>query len=59
MIRILKHGHNADLKTQDATSVRDTVTQILGDIETRGDLAVAEYSSKFDQWSPPSFRLSD
>ena len=59
MIRILKHGHNADLKTQDATSVRDTVTQILGDIETRGDLAVAEYSSKFDQWSPASFRLSD
>ena len=38
--------------------VRQTVEAILEDIGKRGDAAVRELSAKFDQWSPPSFRLS-
>ena len=48
--------------TQPRTSGRDaqvsaSVEQIIADIRDRGDGAVREYSEKFDQWSPPSFRL--
>ncbi|MDP2706878.1 MAG: histidinol dehydrogenase [Burkholderiales bacterium] len=38
--------------------VRRTVEAILEDVGRRGDAAVRELSQKFDQWSPPSFRLS-
>src|SRR3990170_8378221 len=38
--------------------VRRTVEAILEDVGKRGDAAVRELSQKFDQWSPPSFRLS-
>jgi len=31
---------------------------ILADVEARGDAAVRELSTKFDQWSPESFRLT-
>ena len=40
------------------TEVRQTVEAILEDVGKRGDAAVRELSAKFDQWSPPSFRLS-
>jgi len=48
--------------TQPRTSGRDaqvsaSVEQIIADIRDRGDAAVREYSEKFDQWSPQSFRL--
>ncbi|MEK7875881.1 MAG: histidinol dehydrogenase, partial [Pseudomonadota bacterium] len=39
--------------------VRQTVEAILEDVGKRGDVAVRELSAKFDQWSPPSFRLSN
>ena len=39
-------------------TVRATVEGILADIEKRGDVAVHEYSRKFDKWDPVSFRLS-
>src|ERR1035437_5802069 len=35
------------------------VEAIIADIGARGELAVREYSEKFDNWSPPAFRLSD
>jgi sulfopropanediol 3-dehydrogenase len=38
--------------------VRQTVEQILSDVDTRGDAALRDYSERFDQWSPDSFRLS-
>ncbi|MGA6161162.1 histidinol dehydrogenase [Amycolatopsis magusensis] len=38
--------------------VKARVTEIIGDIRERGDAAVAEYSAKFDQWEPESFRLT-
>ncbi len=58
MIRFLKRGRTAEQSAADAGKVRDTVTTILADIEQRGDAALAELSSKFDNWSPESFRLS-
>lgn len=39
--------------------VAQTVTDVIADIRARGDAAVREYSKKFDNWSPDSFRLSD
>jgi sulfopropanediol 3-dehydrogenase len=38
--------------------VRGIVEGVIGDIRTRGDEAVREYSEKFDKWTPESFRLS-
>ncbi|RFA22739.1 histidinol dehydrogenase [Subtercola boreus] len=46
---------NAD----DERAVRTTVEEIIAAIETGGDQAVREYSSRFDHWSPASFRLTD
>jgi sulfopropanediol 3-dehydrogenase len=58
-IQYLKHGRTAEASSQDAASVRDTVTGILADVAARGDAAVRELSAKFDNWSPDRFRLSD
>ena len=41
MIRVLKAGQTVDQKAQDQTSVRDTVTKILSEIEAHGDSARA------------------
>ena len=58
MVQYLKQGKPADQKAEISATVRATVEGILADIEQRGDAAVHEYSQKFDQWDPPSFRLS-
>ena len=58
MIQYLKQGKPAAQKTQIDMGVRTTVEGILADIEKRGEAAVHEYSKKFDQWNPPSLRLS-
>jgi sulfopropanediol 3-dehydrogenase len=58
MVRYLKRGMDAgSLKAADA-QVRATVEAILADVEGRRDLAVREFSEKFDGWSPPAFKLS-
>ena len=58
MIRQIKSGQPAAVKAENTLQVRQTVEKILGDISTRGEQAVREYSEKFDKWSPPAFRLS-
>jgi sulfopropanediol 3-dehydrogenase len=59
MPRWLKRGLDASaIKAADA-KVRETVENILGEIEARGDAAVRDLSDKFDKWSPQSFRLSE
>ena len=58
MIRQIKSGQPAAVKAENSLQVRQTVEKILGDISTRGEQAVREYSEKFDKWSPPAFRLS-
>jgi sulfopropanediol 3-dehydrogenase len=58
MPRYLKRGMDASaIKAADA-KVRETVEQILADIEARKDVAVRELSQKFDNWSPASFKLT-
>ena len=58
MVQILKQGKSAEQKAQIDTQVRATAKEILVGIEQRGEVAVREYSKKFDQWDPPSLRLS-
>lgn len=55
----LKKAGGADTKAARKLDVSETVKNLLGDIETRGDEAVREMSTKFDGWSPESFLLSD
>lgn len=38
--------------------VAATVAGVIADVRARGDDAVREYSAKFDNWSPPAFRLT-
>jgi sulfopropanediol 3-dehydrogenase len=58
MATFLKKGVSSEeVQTQDV-KVRGIVEDILQQIESRGDAAVREYSQKFDNWSPESFRLS-
>lgn len=57
--RQLKSAIDAAKVAKDLSGVRATVTDVIADIRARGDVAVREYSEKFDKWSPASFRLSD
>jgi sulfopropanediol 3-dehydrogenase len=58
MVRHLKSGRTIEQTSAEAKKVRDVVTGILEDIEARGETALREISEKFDNWNPPSFRLS-
>ena len=58
MARYLKKGKGSAEVAESDAKVRNTVESILADIESRGDDAVRELSTKFDSWSPPSFRLT-
>jgi sulfopropanediol 3-dehydrogenase len=59
MARYLKHGIDASAVRAADAKVRETVEQILSEVETRRDAAVRELSQKFDNWSPPSFKLTE
>ncbi|NOH31954.1 histidinol dehydrogenase [Vibrio chagasii] len=59
MARILKHGITEEASASNNAQVRQTVENILSDIEKKGDSAVRELSEKFDNWSPEKFRLTD
>src|SRR2546423_9413295 len=56
--RYLKREMDASaIKAADA-KVRETVERILAEVEARRDAAVRELSQRFDNWSPPSFKLT-
>ena len=59
MTRHLKSGRTPEQTTAEAKKVRDIVTGILEDIESRGETALREISKRFDKWNPPAFRLSE
>lgn len=59
MVRHLKGGQSAAAKAANSLQVRQAVEAILDDIATHGETAMRRYSEKFDNWSPPSFRLSE
>lgn len=58
MAQWLKRGALADKREETDAKVRQTVEQILEDIAKRGEVAVREYSQKFDNWAPRNFKLS-
>lgn len=58
MIRWLKEGRPVAQKQEDAARIKAAVEAIVADIEKLGDAALRNYSTKFDRWSPGSFRLS-
>ena len=51
-------GAHVAVCERDERSGRETVEQILDDIDRRGDTAVRELSRKFDDWAPDDFFLS-
>tara|TARA_Y100001960_G_scaffold333201_1_gene437036 strand:+ start:176 stop:1489 length:1314 start_codon:yes stop_codon:yes gene_type:complete len=59
MITYLKSGKNADDLAEADAKIRQTVEEILSDIEKRGDDAVHELAEKFDGYTREDFRLSD
>jgi sulfopropanediol 3-dehydrogenase len=59
MPRYLKKGRDADDVAEDDAKIREIVEGILADIGARGDAAVREFSARFDNWAPETFRLTD
>ncbi len=57
-IEYLKKGKPEVEKQEEDMKIRSVVEDILREIENRGDAALRELSEKFDNYSPPSFRLS-
>lgn len=56
--KVLKHPAVASTPRSGSPEVRKIVEDVIADIRARGDVAVREYSEKFDHWTPESFRLS-
>ena len=59
MISYLKRGKSAEDVAEADAKVRQTVEDILADIEKRGDDAVRDLAQKFDGYSREDFRLSE
>ncbi|MGW3473009.1 histidinol dehydrogenase [Saccharopolyspora sp. NPDC000995] len=59
MVNYLKASSAKGQDSAHQQAVRDTVVGVIADIRARGDVAVREYSEKFDKWSPEQFRLSE
>ncbi|ANI40241.1 histidinol dehydrogenase [Mycolicibacterium vaccae] len=59
MAQILKRATVLENGSARDADVMSTVADVIADIRRRGDEAVREYSTKFDNWSPDRFRLSD
>ena len=57
-IEYLKKGKNEADRAVDDAKVRGVVEDILKAIEERGDNAVREYSQKFDNYTPESYKLN-
>jgi len=55
--RYLKSAPTAADRPKGGESTADIVATVIADVRSRGDVAVREYSEKFDKWSPDSFRL--
>ena len=57
-VRYLKTGKPQEERSEDDAKVRAVVEAALADIGARGDAAVRELAEKFDNFSPPTYRLS-
>ena len=58
-IQYLKQGKSADERATDNNKIKESVEQILKDIENRGDTAIKELSQQFDNYAPDNFRLNE
>jgi len=58
MATYLKKGMPQEQADEVDRKVRETVETIIGDIRSRGDAAVRDFSEKFDEWNPESFLLT-
>ncbi|WP_428523458.1 histidinol dehydrogenase [Roseibium sp.] len=58
-VTYLKRGKPVDERAEDDAKTRAVVEATLKDIESRGDVAIRELSEKFDNYSPPAFKLTD
>ncbi|MEX2035659.1 MAG: histidinol dehydrogenase, partial [Xanthobacteraceae bacterium] len=58
MARWLKRGMDASAIKAADQKVRETVEDILAQVDERKDLAIRELSKKFDNWEPKDFRLT-
>tara|TARA_B110000259_G_C13910755_1_gene360794 strand:- start:583 stop:783 length:201 start_codon:yes stop_codon:yes gene_type:complete len=59
MITILKKGMSEQKSRETSNKVREVVEDILQVITDQGDTHVREMSVKLENWSPPSFCLSN
>lgn len=59
MPKIVKAPARTSSSPTGSVPVADTVATVVADIRSRGDDAVRQYSKKFDNWSPETFRLDD
>lgn len=59
MVEVVKAAPLAKAGFSSDPKVSEVVSQVLLDVERRGDAAVREYSERFDNWAPRSFRLSE
>lgn len=59
MTKFIKQRMNQQESATADHKVKETVEGIISDIRTRGETAVRELSTKFDRWTPQSFRLSE
>jgi sulfopropanediol 3-dehydrogenase len=58
MAEVLKAPVGKDTVAANQAQVREVVASVIADVRERGDVAVREYSEKFDNWSPENFKLS-
>jgi sulfopropanediol 3-dehydrogenase len=59
MAKYLKSGKSIAEKETDDQKTKETVEEVLKQIERGGDKAVRALSNKFDNYNPTSFKLSD
>src|ERR1700712_3020474 len=57
MPRQLKSAAATPPPVAGSSSTAEVVAGVIAGVRERGDVAVREYSEKFDNGSPPSFRL--
>jgi sulfopropanediol 3-dehydrogenase len=58
MARFLKRGMDASAIKAADQKVRETVEDILAQVEEKKDVAIRDLSKKFDNWEPKDFRLT-
>lgn len=58
MVKFLKKGKGHTSNYYVDEQIENAVKEIIKQVETHGEKAVREYSNKFDNWNPESFRLT-